>query len=208
MNTNTNKLPSSIGEVSFLDHGVQIHSAGDKFDPQVYVPNPSAAPTDQEINSAIIPKNEPVIHPLLMVDDQHILPRDYIVHLRSQKCLCCGTTHEWVDVYARNEVPPQHSMGKVVQNLVPVRGFRYNLPVRSVSIQSKPVPACHECIQTDKLTTLMERLPDPRTTEEWQRTIKRKAAQALETANKAKAAKASAKKAPVSLDEALKEFGI
>ena len=59
------------------------------------------------------PTSEAVLHPLVMVDDQKVLPRDYIVHHRSQRCLNCGTTHEWSDTYARNEVPANFNIGTV-----------------------------------------------------------------------------------------------
>lgn len=145
-----------------------------------------------EILAQGAPTNERVIHPLVMVDDKKILPRDYIIHRRSQRCLNCGTVHEWSDVYARNEVPPLHNMGHHVNNLVPIQGFRFNLPVRVVCIEARSVPACHECLDQLSLT----HLPDPRATDEWRAIVKRKAA--AEAAAKVKP-KSTKKPAP-SLD--------
>lgn len=148
----------------------------------------SAARTASEASSApeITPAPETpgrVIHPLVMVDDRKILPRDYIIHKRSQRCLNCGTIHEWSDVYARNELPPLHNLGHYVNNLVPIQGFRFNLPVRVVSIEARCVPACHECF--DSLS--LQHLPDPRESEEWKAIVKRKQAQAEAAALKAEA---------------------
>lgn len=163
-------------------------------------------PSDSELNSAIVPSNQPVVHPLVMVDDTAILPRDYIIHLRSVACMNCGTVHEWSEVYARNELPPMHNLGAHVQNLVPIRGFRYNLPLRVVRIESKPTPACHECFDKVNLSHLV----DPRDSLEWNKVVRRKAQQALADSNARRSAEAKAragKKAP-SLDQLLKESGL
>ena len=130
------------------------------------------------------PTSEAVLHPLVMVDDQKVLPRDYIVHHRSQRCLNCGTTHEWSDTYARNEVPANFNIG-TVQNLVPVQRFRFNLPVRHVRSEARPVPVCHECIGNVDLS----HLPDPRDSEEWKAIVKRKLAQENAAIAKGKAPK-------------------
>lgn len=153
------------------------------------------APT-AEILAMPAPSQDTVTHPLVMVDDTRILPRDYIVHHRSQRCLNCNTVHEWADTYARNEVPANFNIG-TVQNLVPVQRFRFNLPVRHVRIESRAVPVCHECIGSINLT----HLPDPRDSEEWKLIVKRKEAQAVAAAAKTKP-KAS-KKTPPTIQDVL-----
>lgn len=140
-----------------------------------------------------------VLHPLVRVDDTTILPRDYLIHKRTQRCLNCHTVHEWSDVYARNLIPPQNNLGKHVINLVPVQRFMYQLPVHIVTIEARVVPACHECLPGLDL----RHLPDPRDTEAWQRAVKRKLVEIPATKPKGRPAKESKKP---SLDSILGDF--
>lgn len=155
---------------------------------------PAPPESEAELRTLPAPSVDAVTHPLVMVDDQKVLPRDYIVHHRSQRCLNCGTTHEWCDTYARNEVPAHFNIG-TVQNLVPIQRFRFNLPVRIVKIEARPVPVCQECVGQIDLSSL----PDPRSTDEWHAIVRRKAAQ--EAAAKVKKPPKGEKKAPPTIQD-------
>lgn len=156
----------------------------------------AAETRDPKIVTLVGPSQDVVTHPLVMIDDQKILPRDYIVHHRSQKCLNCGHIHEWCDTYARNEVPANFNIGTVL-NLVPVQRFRFNLPIHIVKIEARPVPVCHLC----KDSISLSHLPDPRDTEEWQRVVKRKQAQEASVATSKLKPKSKEPKRPPSLSD-------
>jgi hypothetical protein len=103
--------------------------------------------------------------PITFINSKDVLPRRYIIHKHSQRCKTCGTTHEWSQTYACNEMLSRTGAGKLVQHLVPVSELSYNLPVQVVTLTPTILPICHECSTTSSLS----HLPDPRSTPEWRR---------------------------------------
>lgn len=154
------KLPSKVGEVLITEEGVTIHCAQvDKFQPLAYFAPDKPA--------RIEPQGDVLPMPISLLPSSSFIPKEYQVHLVSQKCRGCGTLHEWSRVYAHNSITSRLGAGKGISNLVPVDHFSYNVPVRLLRAPQKDVPICHECVGLTDLSAL----PRPADTEEYKRVI-------------------------------------
>lgn len=154
-----NQLPTLIGETSLGPDGATIHCAqSDKFSPLAYFGSDKPR---------IEPQADVLPMPISLIPSSSFIPKEYQVHLVSQRCKGCGTLHEWSRVYAHNSITARLGSGKPISNLVPVDHFSYNVPVRLLRAPQKDVPVCHECVgQTD-----LSSLPRPADTEEYKRVI-------------------------------------
>jgi hypothetical protein len=153
-------LPATIGPVEFTGESVRLWCAdATKFNPLVYAIK--AAPTP------IAPQGDVLPMPISLLPSTSFIPREYQIHLCSQRCLACGTLHEWSRAYAFNSITARLGSGKPILNLVPVDHFSYNVPVRLLRTPARTVPACHECVgETD-----LSHLPRPMDTDEYKRVV-------------------------------------
>lgn len=172
MTDEAHKLPSPLGPVEQTTDHIRVWNAdATKFDPISYVESPNAPqePTSvpYEPRPVAAPRQLPEAQslPISFIPSDKVLPRRYLVHLHSQRCINCGTVHEWSQVYAHNNMKSRTGSGAMVVNLVPVDHFKFKLPVSVVRAKQITVPACHEC--ADRVT--MDHLVDPTNTIEWQR---------------------------------------
>lgn len=152
-------LPSLIGETLITAEGVTTHCAqANKFAPLAYFAPPAAK---------IEPQGDVLPMPISLLPSTSFIPKEYQVHLVSQRCLGCGTLHEWSRVYAHNSITSRLGSGKAISNLVPVDKFSYNVPVRLLRAPDKNVPICHECVGTTDLSSL----PRPADTAEYKKIV-------------------------------------
>jgi len=89
-----------------------------------------------------------------------------VVHLHSQRCLCCGVTHRWSSVYEC------HTKGKM-KSLLPARRaseFPIDYTILPVTLPCDPVLVCHLCVGQSGTT-------DAAAHQRWKDTLARKAAQ-------------------------------
>jgi hypothetical protein len=141
----TANLPSTIGPVQFSADSVRLWcSDARKFD----APVAAVAPTPAEP-----PKPAPQL-PIALIPDTSFVPQEYRLHTHSQRCLCCGSIHEWTAAYAFNDLSPRYNMGKRISHLVPVDRFSYNVPVRCFSVPQTTIPACFYCVNSIDLSHL------------------------------------------------------
>lgn len=84
--------------------------------------------------------------PKLNVDP---IPSAYVVEQRTQRCVGCGRTHQFADVYRK------HAQGSGFR-LFPVKPLevQWNVPVERITRQMEHVPFCHDCAGTINLSHL------------------------------------------------------
>lgn len=116
-----------------------------------------------------------VFAPITLARPTDILPHAYILHVHSQKCLACGTEHSWTKLYAWNRLKTRLGEGRMVENLVPVDTFLYNIPIKTIPTKQEHVPACFECV--DRLD--LSKLPNLEDTEAWKSIQNRKTLEAM-----------------------------
>jgi len=111
-----------------------------------------------------------------------------VVHLHSQRCLCCGVTHRWSSVYEC------HTKGKM-KELLPARRaseFPLDYTILPITLPCDPVIVCHLCVGRVGTST-----SDAAAHQRWKDTLARKA---KEEALEGKVERASHKSVP-SLDQ-------
>lgn len=150
----SSQLPSKIGPVEFApDHTRVWNADAHKFDPIIHAEAPAPAPQSAP-PSVELPTAQQT--PICLIPSTNFIPKEYRLHLHSQRCQNCSTLHEWTAAYAFNELQPRAGMGKRISHLVPVDSFSYNVPVRHLRIPEQSVPACFECVDRLDLSNLQK----------------------------------------------------
>lgn len=158
MPNNPSQLPTTIGEVVYTDHGVTIHGAEErKFSPEHYIA--AAAPQSEPPQAA--PRAQPPHafdrpHPPIHLGDLPFAPAAYLVHRHTVECSHCAAVHYTSIVYAYNRLRNRSGTG-YVENLSPVQGFAFNVPIKVIDVKPTRVPVCFECAATVSL----DHLPTP-----------------------------------------------
>lgn len=152
--------PAKLGPVELTGESVRLWgSDATKFNPLVYAIKAAPIP--------VAPQGDVLPMPISLLPSTSFIPREYQIHLCSQRCLACGTLHEWSRAYAFNSITARLGSGKPISNLVPVDHFSYNVPIKLLRAPPRTIPSCHECVgQTD-----LSHLPRPMDTDEYKRVI-------------------------------------
>lgn len=75
-------------------------------------------------------------------------PVKYLIVQRAQRCTCCGSHHEWSELYSWNPLPARIGMGKIATHLRSIFWPKYRLPVEKIPLRKVDrIPFCHECHQ-------------------------------------------------------------
>lgn len=137
----TDKLPTTLGPTEIAANGIRTWGAdATRFAPAAFY----EAPQPSELRPA-------EQHPISLLPEHSFIPQKYVVHLHSQRCDHCGTTHEWTAAYAFNSLlvaSVMAAIGRRVSHLVPVSRLSYNVPVEVQRVKPTQVPACHECARS------------------------------------------------------------
>ena len=89
-------------------------------------------------------------------------PDRYIVHQHTQRCVCCGTTSRWSEVFAHFTVTGFNGKpnGNTLQRLRWPSPL-YNLPIERTLVREEMVPFCHDC-QNPSLNNFWPSVPSHR----------------------------------------------
>lgn len=102
--------------------------------------------------------------PVTLIPSKDVLPRKYVMHVRTVCCAACGHEAKYSEFYGHTEFPGRTGKG-IGRQYVPFDRVDYNLPIEVVPISFSTVPVCFLCVGTFNTT----HLPDPRSTEEYKR---------------------------------------
>lgn len=87
------------------------------------------------------------------------IPDRYVIFTRTQRCLCCGTAHQWTELFC--ETLLRHSTtGKTLSNLRRTNTLLYQLPILTRTSETEIVHVCHAC-SPEQLHTALTALPPP-----------------------------------------------
>lgn len=190
----SHQLPTILGPLEPTEGGLTLHSAdARRYDPQAFWSKPEAQPTGTADPLPLAP-----VLPITLLPDTKFIPLNYVVHMSSQRCLHCGTTHESSVVYAYNSIEPRFNLGKPVSHLVPVDRFSYNVPVKVQRLKETTTPACHECAREPMD---LSHLPKPAAADAYKRLLNPTLAQP--TVKKANGSTAPKGKAPKTIGDLL-----
>lgn len=95
-------------------------------------------------------------HHNIMTQQPAPIPHHYLILHHSQRCACCGRTHDWSELFAVSYLRPTLGFGKPVTNLRSLDTPEFNLPIVRKKLPAKPVPFCHSCFHPS-----LHDLPDP-----------------------------------------------
>lgn len=79
-----------------------------------------------------------------------LIPQSYVAVRKSQRCLCCGATHEWSEVYSKTQI--RHTTDtawgrKYATILRRLDAFKYRLPLEQKQGPHEEILFCHRCYQ-------------------------------------------------------------
>ena len=102
--------------------------------------------------------------PITFLPPKDVLPRKYVMHVRTVCCAACGSEAKYSEFYGQTEFLGRTGMG-VGRQFVPMDRIDYNLPIEVKQIAFSTVPVCHACVGTIDLSAK----PDPRGTDDYKR---------------------------------------
>lgn len=132
--------------------------------------------------------------PITLLPSKDILPRKYVMHVRTVRCANCASESKYSEFYGHTEFLGRTGMG-IGRQFIPMDRIDYNLPIEVKQISFSTIPVCQACVGEIDLSNL----PDPRGSEDYQRLYA--PGWASRAAAKAAAPKSSAK--PKTIDDLL-----
>lgn len=86
--------------------------------------------------------------PLSAESKDPLPPQKYVVIERRQHCSCCGSDHEWSELFSWTVLPSRLGVSKGATHLKSIDWPRYRIPIeRRFADRTKLIPFCHKCYE-------------------------------------------------------------